>query len=481
MNYFCTYFFKMSKKKDKVQIIIEQVEILDFAAEAKCIVKINDEVIFVQGPVAPGDICDLKILRSKKKFKQAQAINITPSSKFRTEVACSHFGVCGGCKWQHVSYEAQLGFKTKQVKDNLERIAKVPLPEFKEILGSEEQYYYRNKLEFTFSSARWLTNEEIGQEDLGSMNALGFHVPGRFDKILEVNHCYLQPDPSNQIRNSVREFAEKNGISFYELKNQKEGALRNLIIRNASSGEWMVNVQFAYAEQFEIDLIMEHLKNNFPQITSLNYVINQKGNDTFHDLDVICYHGKPFIEEVMEDLRFQIGPKSFFQTNTHQALRLYQLVREYADLSGNEIVYDLYSGTGTIALFLANKTQKVVGLEYVEMAVEDAKMNAQHNGVENSSFFAGDMKKLLTDEFISIHGKPDVVITDPPRAGMDEDVVRQLLKVLPKTIVYVSCNPATQARDLAWLDEAYSVDVVHPVDMFPQTHHVENIVRLRLK
>lgn len=471
----------MSQKKERIPQVLEQIEILDFAAEARCISKIKDEIIFVQGPVAPGDIADLRILKSKKKFKQAQAINIQALSTHRVEAPCSHFGVCGGCKWQHVSYESQLAFKSRQVLDNLTRIAKVPLPEFLPILGSGEAYYYRNKLEFTFSSARWLTSSEIGSEDLGSLNALGFHVPGRFDKILAVDHCYLQPDPSNAIRNSIFAFAEKNNISFYELKFQKEGALRNLIIRNTSIGQWMVTVQFAYASEQEIESVMTFLKAEFPIISSLNYVINQKGNDTFHDLEVICYHGKPFIEENMEDLTFQIGPKSFFQTNSKQAIRLYQLVREYAGLTGSEIVYDLYSGTGTIGLFLANQAAKIVGLEYVEMAVADAHINAKLNHIEHASFFAGDMKRVLTEEFISIHGKPDVIITDPPRAGMDEEVIVQILKVLPKTIVYVSCNPATQARDLALLDVAYTVDIVHPVDMFPQTHHVENIVRLRLK
>ncbi|MFM2400634.1 MAG: rRNA ((1939)-C(5))-methyltransferase [Bacteroidota bacterium] len=471
----------MNQKKDRTPKVIEQVKILDYAAEAKCIVKLDDEVIFVQGPVAPGDIVDLRILKAKKKFKQAQAINIQALSPDRTDVKCSHFGICGGCKWQHVSYEAQMAFKARQVKDNLTRIAKVKLPEFQPILGSEETYYYRNKLEFTFSCARWLTEDEIGKEDLGSMNALGFHVPGRFDKILPVDHCYLQPDPSNAIRNGVRDFSVLNGISYYELKNQKEGALRNLIIRNTVTDEWMVTVQFAYATEDEIKLIMEYLKSTFPMITSLNYVVNQKGNDTFHDLEVICYHGKTFMVETMEDLKFQIGPKSFFQTNAKQALKLYQLVRKYADLQGNEVVYDLYTGTGTIGLFLAKYASKVVGLEYVEMAVEDARINAELNGIKNATFFAGDMKKVLTEEFIAIHGKPDVIITDPPRAGMEEDVVVQILKVLPKTIVYVSCNPATQARDLALLDASYEVDVVHPVDMFPQTHHVENIVRLKLR
>lgn len=462
-------------------VVLEQIAILDFAAEAKCIAKVNDEVIFVQGPVAPGDIADLRILKSKKSFKQAQAINIQPLSEHRTEVACAHFGICGGCKWQHVSYASQIAFKERQVRDNLTRIAKVKLPEFQPILGSSEEYYYRNKLEFTFSSARWLTEDEIGKEDLGSMNALGFHVPGRFDKILPVDHCYLQPDPSNAIRNGVRDFAQTHGISFYELKMQKEGALRNLIIRNTLTDELMVTVQFAYATEDEIHLVMNYLKSAFPMITSLNYVINQKGNDTFHDLEVVCFDGKPFMLEVMEDLKFQIGPKSFFQTNAKQALQLYQLVREYAGLTGNEVVYDLYTGTGTIGLFLAKHAAKVVGLEYVDMAVEDAKINASLNGITNATFFAGDMKKVLTREFIAIHGKPDVIITDPPRAGMDLDVVNQILEVQPHTIVYVSCNPATQARDLALLDVAYAVDVVHPVDMFPQTHHVENIVRLKLR
>lgn len=472
----------MSKKKEKkVPVVLEQVAILDFAAEAKCIAKVNDEVIFVQGPVAPGDIADLRILKSKKSFKQAQAINIQPLSAHRTDAVCSHFGICGGCKWQHVSYAAQIAFKERQVRDNLTRIAKVKLPEFQPILGSSEEYYYRNKLEFTFSSARWLTEDEIGKEDLGIMNALGFHVPGRFDKILPVDHCYLQPDPSNAIRNGVRDFAQANGISFYELKMQKEGALRNLIIRNTLTDELMVTVQFAYATEEEIHLVMNYLKSTFPMITSLNYVINQKGNDTFHDLDVVCFDGKPFMVEVMEDLKFQIGPKSFFQTNAKQALKLYQLVREYAGLTGNEVVYDLYTGTGTIGLFLAKYAAKVVGLEYVDMAVEDAKINASLNGITNAAFFAGDMKKVLTRDFIAIHGNPDVIITDPPRAGMDLDVVNQILEVLPHTIVYVSCNPATQARDLALLDVAYAVDVVHPVDMFPQTHHVENVVRLKLK
>jgi 23S rRNA (uracil1939-C5)-methyltransferase len=472
----------MSKKKEKkVPVVLEQIAILDFAAEAKCIAKVNDEVIFVQGAVAPGDIADLRILKSKKSFKQAQAIHIQPLSEYRTEVACAHFGICGGCKWQHVSYASQIAFKERQVRDNLTRIAKVKLPEFQPILGSSEEYYYRNKLEFTFSSARWLTEDEIGKEDLGSMNALGFHVPGRFDKILPVDHCYLQPDPSNAIRNGVRDFAQTNEISFYELKMQKEGALRNLIIRNTLTDELMVTVQFAYATEDEILLVMNYLKETFPMITSLNYVINQKGNDTFHDLEVVCFHGKPFMLEVMEDLKFQIGPKSFFQTNAKQALHLYQLVREYAGLTGNEVVYDLYTGTGTIGLFLAKHAAKVVGLEYVDMAVEDAKINATLNGITNATFFAGDMKKVLTREFIAIHGNPDVIITDPPRAGMDVDVVNQILEVQPHTIVYVSCNPATQARDLALLDVAYEVDVVHPVDMFPQTHHVENVVRLKIR
>ncbi|MFM1913787.1 MAG: rRNA ((1939)-C(5))-methyltransferase [Bacteroidota bacterium] len=465
----------------KPRPIIPQVEILDFAAEAKCIAKIENEIIFVEGKVAPGDIVDLQILKSKKSFKQAKAINIQEKSKYRIEPKCKHFGVCGGCKWQHVSYNTQLSFKQKQVQDNLQRIGKVKLPEFNPILGSKNEYFYRNKLEFTFSDKKWLTDQEMEISSEETMNALGFHVPGRFDKILDINECFLQSDFSNKLRNAVREFAIKEGISFYEIKNQTEGALRNLIIRNNSKGEYMVILQFAYATEEEIEKMMSFIHENFPDIYALLYTINQKGNDTLHDLEVKNYAGNSFLIEEMEDLSFQLGPKSFFQTNSHQALRMYQLVRDYANIQPNEIVYDLYTGTGTIALFVAKNAQKVIGLEYVEMAVEDAKINAKINNIENTEFFAGDMKKVLTQEFIKVHGKPNVIITDPPRAGMDPEVIQQILLVEPNRIVYVSCNPATQARDLNLLDEKYEVVLVQPIDMFPQTHHVENIVLLNRK
>lgn len=468
-------------RRIKQKPILPSIEILDFAAEAKCIAKVDNEIIFVEGKVAPGDICDLQILKSKKSFKQAKAIHIQPKSKFRIEPKCAHFGICGGCKWQHVSYETQLAFKQKQVKDNLERIGKVSLPEFRPIIGSQQEYFYRNKLEFTFSDKKWLTEQEMNLPQEETMNALGFHVPGRFDKILDIQECYLQSDFSNQLRNAVRNFAIQEKISFYEIKNQSEGALRNLIIRNNSKGEYMVIVQFAYALEEEINKIMGFIDQNFPSIYALMYVVNQKGNDTFHDLTIYPFKGKEFLIEEMEDLKFQLGPKSFFQTNSLQALKMYQLVREFADLSGEEIVYDLYTGTGTIALFCAKNAKKMVGLEYVEMAVEDAKVNAKLNGIDNASFFAGDMKKILTQEFIQENGKPDVILTDPPRAGMDPEVIQQILLVAPKKIVYVSCNPATQARDIQLLSEKYQVDIVQPVDMFPQTHHVENIVSLSLK
>lgn len=465
-------------RKNKPRPILSQIEILDFAAEAKCIAKVDNEIIFVEGKVAPGDICDLQILKSKKSFKQAKAINIQEKSPFRINPPCEHFGLCGGCKWQHVSYETQLSFKQKQVKDNLLRIGKLDLPEFNPIIGSEAEYFYRNKLEFTFSNKKWLTDDQINVPQENSMNALGFHVPGRFDKILDINQCYLQSDFSNQLRNRLRDFAEKEGISFYELKNQTEGTLRNLIIRNNTKGEYMVIVQFAYATQEEIHQIMDFISHNFPSIYSLFYVINRKGNDTFHDLDIHLYKGQSFLIQDMEDLKFQLGPKSFFQTNSKQALKMYQLVREFANIQKEEIVYDLYTGTGTIALFVAQLAKKVIGLEYVEMAVEDAKMNAQLNSIHNASFFAGDMKKILTEDFLFNHGKPDVILTDPPRAGMDPEVIEQILNVAPKRIVYVSCNPATQARDLNLLSEKYEVSLVQPIDMFPQTHHVENIVLL---
>jgi 23S rRNA (uracil1939-C5)-methyltransferase len=466
-------------KKKKENIIFENILVGDFSSEAKCISRIDDQVVFIEGPVAPGDLVDLRVMKKKKTFMEAVAFNIRPQSPYRTQTSCEHFGVCGGCKWQHIDYQTQLSFKTRQVTDALERIAKVNLPEIKPILGSSETFFYRNKLEYTFSQNRWLTIEQIQSGLDYSRNALGFHVPRRYDKILDINNCLLQPEPSNTIRLAVKAFAEEHKMSFYEQVKQEEGALRNLIIRtSASTGDIMVIVQFAYCKQEEIDLMMNFLAEKFPEITSLNYIINTKGNDTFFDLNVINVKGLPYIIETMEDLKFRVGPKSFYQTNSKQAFELYKITRDYAGITNDDFVYDLYTGTGTIANFVARQAKKVIGLEYVEMAVEDARINSQVNGITNTEFYAGDMRKLLDREFVDAHGRPDIVITDPPRAGMDEPVVRTLLEAAPKTIVYVSCNPATQARDLALLDAKYQVTEVQPVDMFPQTHHVENVVKL---
>ncbi|MEA5427578.1 23S rRNA (uracil(1939)-C(5))-methyltransferase RlmD [Arcicella lustrica] len=469
------------KKKKKENIIFENVLIENFAAEAKCISRIEDKVVFIDGPVAPGDYADLRVTKSKSSFMEATAFNIRPNSQYRTQTICSHFGTCGGCKWQHIDYQTQLTFKHKQVVDALERIAKVELPEIKPIFQSSETFYYRNKLEYTFSQNRWLTQAQIDSGESFSRNALGFHIPKRYDKILDIDHCYLQPDPSNAIRLALRDFTAAHNLDYYEQVRQEKGALRNLIIRTASSGDLMVVVQFAYCQPEDIDLVMNFLAEKFPEITSLNYVINTKGNDTFFDLEIVNFKGLPYIVEEMEDLKFRVGPKSFFQTNSKQAYELYKITREYADIQANDFVYDLYTGTGTIANFVAQQAKKVIGLEYVEMAVEDARVNSQINNITNTEFYAGDMRKLLSSEFVNKHGRPDIVITDPPRAGMDEPVVRTLLEASPKRIVYVSCNPATQARDLALLDEKYQVSAVQPVDMFPQTHHVENVVRLDLR
>ena len=466
----------MRKKKEK-SFVLEQVRIEDFAAEGKCLARHEGVVVFVEGVVAPGDLVDLRVMRKKKNFMEAVAIRIHEHSPMRVEAFCEHFGTCGGCKWQHIRYEEQLQYKQQQVVDSLERIAKVKLPEISPILPSARTRYYRNKLEFTFSPVRWLTAEEIQSEDELERRALGFHIPKRFDKILDIRRCYLQPDPSNDIRLAVKEFAFQHDLSFFD--NVKfHGFLRNLIIRTASTGELMVIVQYYYEDPAANEHLLTHLRDTFPQITSLQYVVNGKGNDTFHDLDVITFHGKSYITERMEDLEFRIGPKSFYQTNGEQAYELYKIARDFAAIQAHETVYDLYTGTGTIANFVARQARKVVGLEYVPMAIEDAKANARLNGIEHASFFAGDIRTLLTEEFLRENGRPDVIITDPPRAGMDEAVTRMLLRANPERIVYVSCNPATQARDLALLDEQYELKAVQPVDMFPHTHHVENVVLL---
>jgi len=455
---------------------IEQLLITDVAAEGKSVARYQEKVIFVDN-VVPGDIVDVRVIKSKKNFAEATPVFFHQYSDKRTDPFCEHFGTCGGCKWQHLAYSHQLYYKQKQVKDNLERIGKLELPDISPILSSSGTQYYRNKLEFTFSNKRWLTSEEIQASDMIDRRALGFHIPGRFDKIIDIEHCFLQNELSNEIRLSIRDFAKKTGITFFDLVAQT-GFLRNLIVRTTSTGETMVIVQVFENHPEWLELVMNHLATSFPQITSLLYIHNPKKNETFHDLSVVTYRGQSYIEEEMEGRRFRIGPKSFYQTNSKQAYELYKITRDFAGLHGNEIVYDLYTGTGTIANFVASGAQMVVGIEYVEMAVEDARINSAINEIQNTVFYAGDMKDVLTDEFAVKHGHPDVIITDPPRAGMHEDVVNTILRLAPQTIVYVSCNPATQARDLALMDAAYKVTAVQPVDMFPHTHHVENVVKL---
>ncbi len=462
-------------KKDK-QFRFEKVTIGEMAAEGKCVARVNDKVIFTEF-LAPGDVADLRIYKTKKRFAFAKAEHIYEFSSSRTTPVCEHFGTCGGCKWQHITYENQAFYKEKQVKDNLERIGKIHVEEYLPIVQAKSIYNYRNKLEFSFSDKRWLTNEEIGTEDsLGDMNGLGFHVPERFDKVLDIKKCHLQQDPSNAIRLEVRKFAVEHQIPFYNLR-EHFGVLRNLIIRNSSLGELMVILQVREFTD-NVQLLLEHLKVTFPEITSLQYVVNEKSNDTFHDLDIHLFHGKPYITEQMENLHFRVSPKSFYQTNSIQAYELYKVTRDFAGLTGNENVYDLYTGTGTIANFVAGRAKKVTGIEYVPMAIEDAKINSSINNISNTSFYAGDVKDILTASFLEKEGVPDVIITDPPRAGMHEHVVQKMLELAPQRIVYVSCNPATQARDLALLNEKYTVKKVRPVDMFPQTHHVENVALL---
>lgn len=469
----------MARKKKELPLL-EKVTITDVAAEGKAVAKVNELVIFVPY-VVPGDIVDLQVKRKKNHYAEAVAVKFHEKSPLRTEPFCSHFGVCGGCKWQCLSYEEQLKYKQKQVFDNLTRIGKVELPEFRPILGSEKTRFYRNKLEFTFSNKRWLTEEEVKQDvKYDQMNAVGFHIPGAFDKVLAIDKCWLQDDISNQIRNAVRDYAYAHNFPFFDLRTQ-EGLLRNIMIRTSSTGELMVVLQCKVTDdegRRKMEEILQFMADNFPQITSLMYVINNKCNDTIGDLDVEVFKGNDHIFEEMEGLRFKVGPKSFYQTNSEQAYNLYKVAREFAGLTGNELVYDLYTGTGTIANFVARQARKVVGIEYVPEAIEDAKVNSALNGIDNTLFYAGDMKDILTNDFIAEHGRPDVIITDPPRAGMHNDVIDVILAAEPKRIVYVSCNPATQARDLQLLDGKYKVTAVQPVDMFPHTHHVENVVQL---
>ena len=469
----------MARKRKELPLL-KEVEIIDVAAEGKSIAKENEMVIFVPFG-APGDIVDIKIDRKKKSYAEGHIDRMVRPSDIRVEPRCEHFTVCGGCRWQHLPYEFQLKCKQKQVTDALERIAKVDLPEISPIKGSNEIWGYRNKMEYTFSNKKWLTFDQLRSgEEFPDRDAAGFHIPGAFDKVLDINCCHLQDDLGNRIRLCVKQFGKENGYTFYDLREQ-HGLLRTLMIRIASTGEVMVVMVFGEDDREKIEALMQAIKDNFPEITSLQYVVNTKVNDTIADQEILLYSGREYILEEMEGLRFRVGPKSFYQTNSRQAYELYKVARDMAGLTGSELVYDLYTGTGTIANFVARRARQVIGIEYVEDAIKDAKINSAENGIANTLFYAGDMKDVLTDEFVERHGRPEVMIVDPPRAGMHGDVVNVILNARPETIVYVSCNPATQARDLSLLDVAYTVEAVQPVDMFPHTHHVENVVKLKLR
>ncbi|MBW6491841.1 MAG: 23S rRNA (uracil(1939)-C(5))-methyltransferase RlmD [Lentimicrobium sp.] len=465
------------REKTDGPLILEKVEIIDAGAEGKAIARYNDMVVFVPF-VIPGDICDIRIVSRKRRFYEGRAIKFHQLSDKRTEPVCSHFGTCGGCKWQGMQYQHQLYYKQKQVQDNFSRIGHLEFPEINSILGTTQTEYYRNKLEYTFSPYRWLSDLEmnIEKDDL-DMEALGFHLPGMFDRVLDIQHCYLQSEVSNKIRLGVRAFAKENGFTFYDIR-KFSGDLRNLIIRNSNTGDLMVIMVFGTDEIEKIELIMNYISDSFPEITSLFYVINQKRNDTIYDLEPQLFKGLSYMTEEMEGLHFRIGPLSFFQTNSKQALELYRITRDFAGLTGNESVYDLYTGTGTIANFIASNAAKVIGIEYVEPAVLDARLNSELNNIGNTQFFAGDMARVLSRDFTEEHGRPDVVITDPPRAGMHEKVIDWLIDAAPDKIVYVSCNPATQARDISLLAAHYRIAKIQPVDMFPHTHHVENVCLL---
>lgn len=457
----------------------EEIEVKDAGAKGKAVAKAPDgRVIFLSNAV-PGDVVDIQTHKKRKTYFEGLATHFHKYSDKRTEPRCEHFGVCGGCKWQHMAYEHQLYYKQLEVENNLRRIGGIELPQISPILGSKKVYFYRNKMEFSFSDSRWLSEEEIKSEaQIEDRNALGFHIPGMWDKILDIKKCHLQEEPSNAIRLKIKGFAEKHGLTFFNPRKQ-EGLLRTVMIRTSSTREVMVVLQFFENEKNQRELLLNYLKDEFEEITSLQYVVNNKPNDTIYDQEVICYAGKDFIMEEMEGLRFKISAKSFYQTNSEQAYQLYGIVRDFAGLTGKELVYDLYTGTGTIAQFVAEKARKVVGIEAVPEAIADAKLNAEANKIQNVDFFVGDMKTVFDKDFIAQHGRPDVVITDPPRDGMHKKVVEQLLKVTPEKMVYVSCNSATQARDLALMNEQYNVIRVQPVDMFPQTHHVENVVLLQ--
>jgi 23S rRNA (uracil1939-C5)-methyltransferase len=459
----------------KNNFVIENLEATDTSTDGRAVARHEGKVVFIEGAV-PGDIADVQVFRKKSSFLEARASRIVKPSLQRVTPICEHFGTCGGCKWQNLSYEAQLQFKERFVHEALERIGKVNAEKYLPIIGSEEKYYYRNKLEFTFSAKKWLTTEQM-HAGVEFSRGLGYHISGMFDKVLDINNCYLQAEPSNSIRNAVKAYALKNGLSFYDIR-KKEGFLRTLMIRTSSTGEIMVLIAVYEWLEKELFDLLDFVKGEFPRITSLLYTHNPKGNDTLSGLEIKTFYGRDHILEEMEGLRFKISARSFYQTNSAQAYQLYRVAREFADLKGHENVYDLYTGTGTIANFVAKSCGKVTGIEYVEDAIVDARENSDSNGIRNTQFFAGDIKDLLTESFFSEHGSPDVIITDPPRAGMHEDVVKAMVKAAPEKIVYVSCNPGTQARDLALMNEAYRVVKVQPVDMFPQTAHVENVALL---
>ncbi len=470
----------MGRQNRRKPISLENIEIIDTASKGKSVARHDGIAIFVQGGV-PGDICDITVFKRRKKYWEARIEKIHTYSDRRTEPKCEHFGSCGGCKWQNMKYESQLEFKQTQVLNNLKRIGGIDLPPHQNILGSKKEYFYRNKLEFTFSNKRWLTLEEINsKEDIAEKNGLGFHVPGMFDKVIDINNCYLQKEPSNAIRLSIKQFSDENNLTYFDIRNQ-EGLLRNLMIKTSSTNDLMVLVQFYKDDEKNINLLMEHIKTTFPEITSLLYIINRKANNTMYDQEVICYNGKDHIMEEMDGLFFKIGAKSFFQTNSEQAEILYQKTKELAQITKNDLVYDLYTGTGTIAQFIAKQAKHVVGIDSVEEGIKAAYENAENNNINNCTFYTGDMRDVFSDEFITENGTPDVIITDPPRDGMHKKVVQQICKIGAKRVVYISCNSATQARDVALMDKTYRVTHIQPIDIFPQTHHVENIVVLELK
>jgi len=466
-------------RRKKKNIVLEKVLVEDYAAEGKSIARIDGKVVFIER-VVPGDVVDIKLLKSKKDWAEGYPLQFHSLSKERTEPFCQHFGVCGGCQWQMLPYDKQLFYKRQQVEDNLKRIGKVELPEIPAVLGADETRWYRNKLEYTFSSKRFIPENEFVKDGINDLNAAGFHAKGLFDKVVEIERCWLQAEPTNVIRKTIADFARKNNFSFYDQK-LHTGFLRTVLLRICETGEVMVNVVMAEDDEAKRNSLLEYLLKAVPGITTLLYTINTKWNDSLYDLDPVVVTGKGYVIEKLEDLQFKIGAKSFFQTNTKQAEKLYSIAREYAELTGNEIVYDLYCGTGSIGLFVSKLAKKIIGVEMILDAIEDAKENAALNNIHHTEFFAGDVIKICDDAFFAAHGKPDVIITDPPRAGMHEKLVKKILEIAAPTVVYVSCNPATQARDLRLLDEKYVVTKVQPVDMFPHTHHIENVAQLKLR